>query len=153
MIKSSKYILDEILIRFLHFAGIIFLSSTLVFEHILLKDKITNDNFKTVLRIDLYYLISALVTLIAGLLLWFVVGKDSGFYTQNPFFHIKVTLFFVMVFLAIYNTLFLRKYKNITDDYILLPKKVIMIIRLETLLLLVIPLLGSFVAAGYGYKG
>ncbi|MGM0520005.1 MAG: DUF2214 family protein [Campylobacterota bacterium] len=145
--------MEEILVRFLHFVGIIFLSSTLVFEHILLKDRVTNDNLKTILRIDLYYLISAFVTLVAGLVLWFVVGKDSGFYTQNPFFHIKVTLFFIMMILAVYNTLFLRKYKNTHEKIIDLPKKVIMIIRLETLLLLIIPLLGSLVAAGYGYKG
>ena len=145
--------MEEILVRYLHFVGIIFFSSALVFEHLLLKDKVTNENFHKVLHIDLYYLISGVVTLFAGLILWFVVGKDSSFYISNPFFHIKVTLFFVMLILAFYKTLFIRRFKDVKDEVINLPKKVIMIIRLETLLLLIIPLLASLVAAGYGYKG
>jgi uncharacterized membrane protein len=43
---------------------------------------------------------------VAGGLLWFTVGKDASFYSSNPIFHIKVTLFFIAGGLSIYPTLF-----------------------------------------------
>lgn len=145
--------MEDILVRYLHFIGIIFLSGTLAFEHLLLKSEVTNENFKKICKVDIFYGLSALVVLVTGLLLWFYVGKDSSFYVQNPFFHVKLTLFILMGLISIIPTMFFIKHRNTEEEIIKIPKKIIMITRVELLFLVLIPLFAVFVANGYGYNG
>lgn len=142
--------MDDLIIRYFHFIGIIFLSGTLAFEHLLLKEEVTNENFKKICRVDIFYGLSALVVFVAGLLLWFYVPKDSSFYIQNPFFHVKLTLFALLGILSVIPTMYFIKNRNTTDEIVKIPKKLIMITRVELLLLVLIPLFAVFVANGYG---
>lgn len=145
--------MEELIVRYFHFIGIIFLSGTLAFEHLLLKEEVTNENFKRICRVDIFYGLSAMVTLFAGIILLFFIGKDSSFYFQNPFFHVKLTLFVLMGLLSIIPTLFFIKNRHTKDEIVKIPKKLIMITRVELLLLVLIPLFAVFVANGYGYNG
>mgnify|MGYP000716198678 CR=1 FL=1 len=101
--------MEEILVRYLHFVGIILFSGTLIFEHLIIKKRMTNENFKRLCYIDRFYGISAILVFTAGMFLWFSVGKDASFYTSNPLFHIKLTIFIIIGLISIYPTIFFIK--------------------------------------------
>ena len=100
--------------------------------------------------VDAIYGASALLTLVAGVLLVAVVGKPAAFYLANPVFHIKATLFVVVALLSLYPTLLLVRASRCPDATVTLPKSAIMVVRVELLLLLIMPLLAVLMAAGRG---
>lgn len=142
--------MEEILVRYLHFVGIIFFSGTLIFEHLTIKKRMTNENFKRLCQIDVFYGLSAIVVFTAGMFLWFTVGKDASFYNANPLFHIKLTIFIVIGLLSIYPTIFFIKNRKTKEDFVDIPKRVIMYINIELILFILLPLLASLIAQGYG---
>lgn len=141
-----------VLIRYVHFLGIILLASTLFTEHIMLKKVMIPAEMKKLAVVDLIYGISAILVLASGLTLWFAVGKPATFYNSNPIFHTKITLFLVVGVMSIYPTMFILKSRKSKAETIAVPKKIIMMLRIEILLLLIIPLLAVLMAQGYGMK-
>jgi len=147
----------DILIPYLHFIGIMVLMGSLVSEHLLLKPGINKTQIKSLAGIDLVYGISAIIVLTTGLLRWFVNGKGSEFYLSNPIFHIKVTLFVVLAVLSIFPTIrFMKWRKQIkqgnepeVDEKTV--KRLLMFIRIELLILAVMPFLAVLVARGVGH--
>ena len=133
----------EILVRYAHFLGIIVFASLLVAEHILVKDKLSASDLRRIL-------ISALIVLIAGLTLWLWVGKPAEFYNANPVFHAKFGAFILMGLVSIYPTRFYLKNRKMAEGFLEVPRMVVHAIRLESLLLVLIPLLAVFMARGYG---
>lgn len=142
--------MQEVLVRYAHFLGIIVLSMALVSEHILLSVDSSVKKFKRLAIVDAVFGLSASIVLAAGLLLWFVVGKPSAFYSHNWIFHTKLTLFGVIAILSIYPTIFFLRNRNKSVDEVVVPKSIIMVIRTELTLLLLIPLCAVFMAHGYG---
>ena len=140
----------EVLVRYLHFLGIIALSASLVSEHLLLSLDNSAKKMKRLAAVDGVFGMSALTVLAAGLLLWFVVGKPSEFYTHNWVFHIKLTLFAVIGCLSVFPTIFFIRHRNSASDDVIIPKSIIMIVRAELALLLCVPLFAAFMARGYG---
>ena len=143
--------MEELVIRYIHFVGIMGGTATLISEHLLLPAKVSLKQFKRVVVIDAFYGIFAVVVLVTGLLLWLSVGKPADFYTKNWLFHTKLVLFVVITLLSIYPTVFFLKNRNSAEEIIEVPKLVIMLIRAEILLLFAIPLLAVFMARGYGF--
>ncbi|MCB2222470.1 MAG: DUF2214 family protein [Bacteroidetes bacterium] len=146
----------EIIIPYLHYLGIMALMGSLIAEHLILKPGIKNTQIKSLAGIDLVYGIAAIVVLATGLLRWFVVGKGSEFYLSNPLFHTKLTLFVIMGILSIWPTIrFLRwrrgvnkgETPDISDKLI---KSTLMFIRIELLIVAIIPLLAVMIARGIG---
>lgn len=144
--------MDEVLVRYAHFLGIIIVSMTLVSEHILLSLDTSAQKFKRLAFIDGIFGVSALVVLTAGLFLWFVVDKPSTFYSHNWIFHTKLTLFGLIGLLSIYPTIFFIKQRNKSIEQVVVPKAVVIVLRLELTLLLIIPLLAVLMAHGFGLK-
>ncbi len=148
----------EILIPYLHFIGVMVLMGSLITEHVMLKPAITKSQIKTLAMVDLIYGLSAAVVLITGLLRWFVVGKVAEFYTQNHMFHIKVTLFVVIVILSVFPTIKIIKWSRQVkrgeepDTSKKQVNKQLMFIRIELFLLALIPLLAVMIARGMGLK-
>ncbi|WP_416306985.1 DUF2214 family protein [Neptunicella sp. SCSIO 80796] len=140
----------DIFIRYGHFLGIIFLSSALFAEHLLLAREIDRQQLKKLVVVDAIFGISAGVVLIAGLLLWFYVGKPAEFYSKNFVFHIKLTLFVLMGILSIFPTMFILRQRKSGLEVISVPAYIINIVRAELLLLVLIPLLAVLMAQGYG---
>ncbi|WP_299076964.1 DUF2214 family protein [uncultured Paraglaciecola sp.] len=140
----------EILVRYIHFVGIIVLAGTLVAEHMLLTGQVSLAQMKKIARIDMVYGVSAFVVLIAGLTLWLAVGKPAEFYTSNPVFHTKLTLFVIMALLSIYPSLYIFKASRGKESLMTIPPKVINAIRVELTCLVLIPVLAVFMAKGYG---
>jgi len=137
------------LIRYLHFIAIFGVVSTVVAEHLLIKEQMSRAEIKRLSIIDAIYGISAVSVLVMGLLLWFVVGKPAAYYNANWIFHLKVSLFLVVALLSIVPTRYLLKNrKGDLQEMVQVPGNIKMVIRLELLLLLIIPLLATLMALG-----
>jgi putative membrane protein len=145
----------EILLRYVHFTSIFAIVGSLASVHVLLKKSMTRAEIGRVSRIDAVYGFAALTLVIAGLTLWLgSVGKPIWFYSKNWVFHVKITLVAAVGLLSIYPTVFfLRNRKGDPSEAVVIPSSVFMMVRIELLLLLVIPLLAGLMAHGVGYFG
>lgn len=141
----------ELFIRYAHFVGIFLLASMLIAENILLSNVLSKKELGKLVVIDGIYGVSAIITLVAGLLLWLAVGKPSEFYSGNPIFHVKLGLFILLALLSIPPTVFLLKNRNTQQNEIVVPSYVLLVAKIEVITLLVLPLLAVFMARGYGY--
>jgi putative membrane protein len=145
-----------IFIPYLHFISIMVLMGSLITEHILLKPNMSKQEINSFAMIDLIYGIAAVLVLGTGLLRWFVYGKGMVYYLTNPVFHAKLTLFVILAILSIFPTIKFLKWNkqvnsgqepNMNDKMV---KKILMYIRLELLILVIIPLLAVMIARGVG---
>ena len=145
----------EIILRYLHFISIFAIVGSLVSEHLLLKKELTRNEIKRLATIDGVYGMAALILLAVGLTLWLGgYGKPSEFYTMNFIFHIKITLFATIGILSIYPTVFfIKNRKGNPEELVQIPKTIYMLLRLELLLLFIIPLLAGLMAKGVGHFG
>ena len=144
----------EILLRYVHFISIFAIVGSLTAEHLLLKKEMTPAEIGRVAKIDAVYGVAALTLLIAGLTLWLgEFGKPSVYYTKNWIFHTKITLFATIGLLSIYPTIFFTKNQKKTDATIQVPPTVFWMLRIELLILFIIPLLAGLMAHGVGFFG
>ena len=145
----------EIALRYLHFICIFAIVGSLVSEHLLLKKEMTRKELERLSRIDAVYGVAALLLLGAGLTLWLgEVGKPAVYYSKNWIFHIKLTLFTIIGILSIYPTVFfIRNRKGTASDRVVVPSTIFWMIRVEILLLFIIPLLAGLMAKGVGFFG
>ncbi len=142
----------ELVLRYFHFISIFAIVGTLVAEHLLLKKEMTRLELDRIARIDGAYGIAALTLLGVGLTLWLgEFGKPAIFYTKNWIFHTKLTLFICIGLLSIYPTVFfLKNRKGNPEERITIPKSIFWLLRMELLLLFIIPILAGFMAKGIG---
>jgi putative membrane protein len=145
----------EIFLRYLHFISIFGIVGTLVSEHLLLKPALTRAEIGRISRIDAIYGLAALTLLAAGLTLWFSgAGKPAVYYSKNWIFHLKITCFAFIGILSIYPTIFfIKNRKGSPEEIVTIPKSVFWMLRLELLLLFIIPLLAGLMARGRGFFG
>ena len=142
--------MSEALVRYLHFLGIIVFASMLVAEHILAKGRLSSAEIRRLALFDMVYGLSAIVVFGAGLTLWLWVGKPSGFYSGNPIFVAKVGAFILLGLLSIYPTTFFVRQRRLAAESVDVPKLLVWCVRLESLLLVIIPLLAVLMARGIG---
>jgi len=145
----------NIFIPYLHYIGIMTLMGALIAEHLMMKPGMRKNEINSLSAVDAIYGISAILVLVTGLLRWFIVDpKGADFFTHNHMFHVKVTLFIIMAILSIFPTIRIMKWRKkaksepnfepSTRDV----KKQLMFIRIELLLIVIIPLLAVMVAGG-----
>lgn len=149
--------LDTIL-AYLHFLSIIALVATVVAEAFLCRPGLTLPWVQRLGRVDLLYLVTAVLALSSGLLRMFFGAKGAAFYYNNPVFWVKISLFVIVGLISIIPTIrFLRWAKRlqvaesnskIADQEVTATAT---IIYLELALLALIPLMGSLMARGFGY--
>lgn len=142
--------MEELLVRYLHFTGLIILAAALVSQHLLLRKTMTPAAIRKIAVIDGIYGAGAMLMLVSGLLLWFIVGKPDTFYSANFIFHIKLLLFAVIAVLSTIPTWFYLRNRRTDTSRIPVPRRIIRIIRTELLLLLLMPLLAVTMARGIG---
>lgn len=142
----------EILLRYLHFICIFAIVSSLVAEHLLLKPSLKRKEIGRLAKIDGIYGFAVLVLLGAGMTLWLGGhGKPMEFYTQNSLFQAKLGLFLVIGLLSIYPTVFFfKKRKGDPAELVIIPNSILWTIRLELLIVFMIPLLAGLMAKGIG---
>ena len=146
--------MSEIIVKYIHFICVFLIVGTVFAEHLLLKKELSRKEMRRLSRIDALYGLSALILLIAGLILWFGVGKPASFYSMNWIFHLKLTLFVMIGLLSIYPTLFfIKQRKGQEDEIVEVPIAVIVCIRIELFLLFAIPIFATLMAKGVGYFG
>ena len=145
----------EIILRYVHFVSIFAIVGSLASEHLILKKELTRGEIGRLARIDAVYGIAAVTLLIAGLTLWLgSVGKPAVYYTKNWVFHTKLTLFLMVGLLSIYPTIFfIKNRKGNFEEIVAVPKIIFMMLRMELLLLLIIPLLAGLMSRGIGFFG
>ncbi len=140
-----------LLLRYLHFIAIIILVASVLIQHLGLRPVVPRATIGRMRKINIIFAIFALVALVTGLGQWFMGAKPAEFYTSNGMLHTKVLLFFIVGGLSVVPTIFLKKNeKGDPEEEVTVPKKVITCLRVELLLLLLMPLLGSMVAYGIG---
>ncbi len=144
----------EILLRYIHFISIFTIVSTLAAEHLLLKKEMKPSEIARLSVIDMIYGIAALSLLAAGLTLWLGGhGKPTEYYSQNWIFLLKISLYIMVGLLSIYPTVFFIKNRKKEVASIIVPSLIVWLIRMELLLMFIIPLLAGLMAKGYGYLG
>ena len=142
----------DILIPYLHYLGIMVLTGSLMAAYMLVTSGITRKNIGYISGMNVLYWISILVVLITGFLRWFVVGKHAIYYNSNPWFHTKLTLFFILMILAISASLKIRKWKviinmgRLEDITSRQTKAYLNQLRVQFILIALLPLLASVVA-------
>lgn len=145
----------EAAIAYTHFVAILALSGFLVTELYLCTHDLQPPQVKLLGRIDIWYMIAAIVVLLSGAMR-VVVGKGAGFYLHNPVFYIKVALFLAIGLISILPTRqFIRwnramktgKERVLHDQDITAARRYI---ALELALLALIPLMAVLMARGIG---
>ncbi len=145
------------IVTYFHFIAIILLFVSLSFEKLLFKKEIDLKTAKKIVSVDGFYGLSAVLILITGLLKYTLYGKGMAYYNHNYLMWIKLSLFLIIGILSIKPTIYFLKWrKNIREgipiviaekDY----KKISMTIHIELTLVILIPLLATFLARGFGY--
>ena len=149
----------EAIAAYLHYLSIFVLFALLGIEHVQFKLPLDLARARSLVIVDMAYGMAAGAVLLSGVarVIWY--GKGSAYYLGNSLFHAKVGLFVLVGLLSIVPTLVILKWRNqlkagqVPSVSPRQAKLVIMTIRLELLLLLIIPLLAVFMARGYGVVG
>lgn len=144
------------IVAYLHYLSIFALFALLSIEHVLFKAPLDLSRARSLMITDIAYGICAGLVLLTGAarVLWF--GKGIAYYMGNSLFHAKVGLFILAALLSILPTYVFFNWRNaVRAGQVPVPsprqvKLVTWSIRLELLLLLVIPLLATLMARGYG---
>lgn len=143
--------ISDILVRYVHFISIILLLAAVLGQYFLLRRQMTRRAIVRVQRLDVVYALSVIGVLATGFAQWFLVGKPAAFYSANPIFHTKVTLFLLVGLISIWPSIFLGKQrKGEETDLVEIPKSLIWCVRIELLLLFLMPLLAVLMAKGFG---
>ena len=145
----------EILLRYIHFICIFLITGTLITEYVLLKKIMTRSEISRLAKIDAVYGIAAITLITAGLTLWLGgFGKPAVYYNKNWIFHTKLTLFLIVGLLSIRPTgFFIKQRKGNPEETVTVPASILWLLKLELLLLAIIPLLAGFMSRGVGYFG
>lgn len=144
---------------YLHYLSIFILFALLVLEHRLFRLPLNLERARSLIVIDLAYGACAGVVLLTGAarVVWF--AKGTAYYLHNSFFHAKMGLFILVALLSIVPTMTFLNWRNdlkagrVPQVSPRQAKLVTMTIRLELLVLLILPLLATLMARGFGMIG
>ncbi|PCI35633.1 MAG: hypothetical protein COB60_02635 [Flavobacteriaceae bacterium] len=140
------------IVTYLHFMSIFMLFSALIVELSIIKEKMTSNHIKILRKANLFFGVFAGLTVVTGLLRMYYFGKGVDYYSSNSIFVVKFSLFIIVGFLSIYPTIQFFKLGKFTSETVGIRrfKNILFIIKLELVLLLLIPFLGVLVAKGIG---
>lgn len=144
---------------YLHYLSIFVLFALLVLEHRLFRLPLDLERARSLIVVDIAYGACAGVVLLTGAarVLWFAKGPD--YYLHNSLFHAKIGVFVLVALLSILPTMTFLNWRNdlkagrIPQVSARQGKLVTMTLRLELLALLILPLLATLMARGYGMIG
>lgn len=144
----------EALLAYAHFLAILMMATFLASEAALCrKEWINAAVVERLARLDLLYGISALVVLATGLARVGWGMKGSAWYWSQPLLHTKVTLFVVIGLMSIVPTMRFLRWRKTLRTTGALPDAAALrstrrLVMIEAHLLVLIPLLGVFLARG-----
>jgi putative membrane protein len=147
------------IVAFLHHIAFVFIMLTLAIEMVLLKQPMTVDNAKKILRYDAIYGISAGLILLLGTLRVMMFEKGPAYYMHSGPFIAKMALFILVGLISIYPTMTFLKWRqplkqgivpNIGDP---LNRRLRILIHIELTLLALMILNAALMAKGIGHFG
>lgn len=143
---------------YLHFAAMILIAVFLAIEYLICVPGLAREKVKLLARIDLLYLIAAVLALATGAarLVWF--GKGAGFYLHNPVFYLKLALFVAVGLISVPPTMqylrWMRMLKSgagaVAADFEVLRAR--RYVLAELVLFALIPFLAVMMARGIGIQ-
>ena len=146
------------LIAYLHYVAMMSIAVILVVEYMICMPGMTGTRIRQLARIDLFYMIAAILALGSGAarVVWF--GKGAAFYLHNPVFYVKLALFVAVGLISVPPTLqylrWLRGVKagaaKVAVDYQV--QRVRRLVLVELVLFALIPLMATFMARGIGIQ-
>jgi len=145
------------LLTYSHYLSIIILVATVFAEQFFVKRQIKKTELFRLVIIDGIYGLSSILVVTTGLLRVFFFAKGGDYYFSNGIFLLKFSLFIVVGLLSILPTItFLKLRKKIKKDdlnEVELPhfRAILVSVRLELILLLIIPLLAVLMANGVDF--
>ena len=101
---SPSHLTKGALVAYVHYLGIILCFGSLLFERLTLKVDLTRKETISMIIADVIYGLAGLAILITGILRVKYFGQGGYFYTSNPIFWIKVTLYIIVGLLSLYPT-------------------------------------------------
>jgi len=107
MLSKMPFVNDvssSALVAYVHYLGIILCFGALTYERIILKINLSKNEFISIILADVVYGIAGLAILITGILRVKYFGQGGEFYTSNPIFWIKVSLYIFIGLLSLYPT-------------------------------------------------
>ncbi len=138
-------IITDALVSAFHYLGFMALFAVLSAIHLIFNDEATTARAKRIKVLCFIFLGSWLITLATGLTKVFVLAP-SALYMKNGLFHLKLTLFFVMI--ALFAPLFSKALKSAE-----LPNWIKHTLRTNLLIITIIPILAALMARGIGFFG
>jgi len=144
---------------FLHHIAAFVVVGALMVELVVLRNDLTIQSARSVLRMDMAYGIAALVLLVVGFTRVFHTEKGAGYYFASGSFLTKLTLFIIVGLLSIYPTMkFMGWRKALREGRVPefdagVRRKVRMLIHIELTLIFVIILMAVMMARGLWYLG
>ena len=143
---------ELVIARYAHFIAVFAIVGAIFAEQFLVSKSMTRNEIKRIAKIDAIYIFGIILVLIAGLILWFWIGKPVSFYSRNWIFHTKLTMLIGLVLLSVYPIIFFFKNRkgNDVDTKIKVPITVIILLRLEMCLIIVMPILATLISLGIG---
>ena len=146
-------------VAFLHHLFFVAIMLLLSFEMLLLKQPLTLDSAKKILRYDALYGAAAGLVLIVGALRVMYFEKGATYYLHSAPFIAKMALFVAVGLISIYPTMtFLKWNKSLKQGIVPLldeaqGRKLRVVIHVELTLLLLMILCAAMMAKGIGYMG
>jgi putative membrane protein len=146
-------------VAFLHHIAFVAIMLTLAIEMVLLKQPMTLDNAKKILRFDAIYGMSACLILLVGVLRIMAFEKGLAYYLYSGPFHAKMGLFILLGLISIYPTMVFLKWRQPLKHGIVpsidpaLSRRLRILIHVELTLLALMILNAALMAKGIGYFG
>ena len=143
-------------VAYVHYLGIILCFGALMFERIILKINLNKQETISIIIADLIYGIAGLAILITGILRVKYYGQGGEFYTGNPIFWVKVSLYIIIGLISLYPTttyilwaipLSKNKLPVISENLV---KRFKLIITTELVGFAVIPFFATLMSRGIG---
>ena len=159
MLSKMPFVNDvssSALVAYVHYLGIILCFGALTYERIILKINLSKNEFISIILADVVYGIAGLAILITGILRVKYFGQGGEFYTSNPIFWIKVSLYIFIGLLSLYPTvtyvlwaipLSKNKLPIISENLL---KRFKLIIMSELVGFVVIPFFATLMSRGIG---
>jgi putative membrane protein len=147
----------DAVVAYLHYLGMMLLLGALVGEHLILSGKLDLQRARQLAATDVIYVSAAALVLVTGLLRASYFGKGLPFYTGNPLFHAKVSLFVLAALISVYPTVqFFSMRAGIRTEQMpelapALIDRLKILIRIELTLIVCIPMLAVLMGRGFGY--
>lgn len=138
------------LIKYIHYFAILIILISVIWELIIVRKTVSIKRIKLITKVNKALIISAILTLISGLLRMLYFGKGADYYLSNTLFVTKLSVFAVFVLLIIYPSITFCKTRKLNIDNVKINRhKLIKLITVvELILLLYIPYLAAMVSKG-----